>query len=84
MRVFSSFLQYSFCRLKGLKEQKGYEKRNKWNSLLQKWTKRSSRILWFLKLSVECFKSTLSISGASDLFYPTSIRPSLFILNPLS
>ena len=77
MRVFSYFLKYSFYRLKGLKEQKGYEKWNKWNSLLQEWTKRSSRILWLLKFSAECLKSTLGILGASDLFYPTSISPSL-------
>jgi hypothetical protein len=77
MRIFSSFRQYSSCWSKGLCEQKSYEKWNKWNSLLQKWTKRSSRILWLLKFSAECLKSTLGILGASDLFYPTSISPSL-------
>jgi len=51
---------------------------------ITKMDKKVKQTLWFLKLSVECFKSTLSISGASDLFYPTSISPSLFILNPLS
>jgi hypothetical protein len=65
-RILSSFGQHSSFWLKGSIEQKDDEKGKKWNRVLQKRTKRSSGISWLLKFSAEYFRSTLSISGASD------------------